>query len=131
MTPFPEGDSNELQGHSAVRLFPAEAAQAQLDAYNSRDLDAFVAAYDPAVVLARLPSGLPFVKGRAELRTRYGDLFSRAPALHCDLRHRIVHDRFVVDHEEVRGIPGRGRIFAVAIYEVVDGVILRGWFLGE
>ena len=37
-------------------------------------------------------------------------------------------DAFVVDHEEVTGMPGREREGAVAIYEVADGLIVRAWF---
>jgi hypothetical protein len=43
--------------------------------------------------------------------------------------NRICHDRFVVDQEEVTGIPGFEVVRAVAIYEVVDGLIERAWFL--
>ncbi len=109
---------------------PAEAAQAQLDAYNARDIDLFAQIYSPEVELARLPSGERFVRSRGELRDRYGELFRSAPDLRCHLLTRLVHGAFVVDHEEVEGLPGRGRTRAVAIYEVVDGLIRRGWFLG-
>ena len=43
--------------------------------------------------------------------------------------NRICHDRFVVDHEDVTGVPGRERVGAVAIYEVSEGLIVRAWFL--
>ena len=108
---------------------PEEAAQAQLDAYNARDIDAFVEAYHPDIELARLPSGEVFVRGHARLRELYGKLFASAPDLRCRLLNRVVHDRFVVDHEDVTGLPGRERVGAVAIYEVEDGLIRRGWFL--
>lgn len=106
-----------------------EAAQAQLEAYNRRDLDGFAAAYAPEVVLARLPSGEAFVRSRDELRARYGALFRDAPELHCKLLARLLKGRFVVDHEEVTGLPGRPLTHAVAIYEVEQGLIHRGWFL--
>jgi len=109
---------------------PAEAAQAQLDAYNARDIDRFEAVYAEGVELARLPAGALFVRSRSELRDRYGELFRTAPDLHCRLLDRIVQGSFVVDHEEVVGLPGRAKTRAVAIYEVVGGLIRRGWFLG-
>lgn len=110
-------------------MTPEEAAQAQLDAYNARDLEAFLRPYHPDVTLARLPGDEVFARGHDEMRAIYADLFARAPELHCRLVHRVRHERFVVDHEEVAGIPGRERVGAVAIYEVVDGLIVRAWFL--
>lgn len=110
-------------------MTPEQAAQAQLDAYNARDLEAFLRPYHPDVTLARLPGDEVFARGHAEMRAIYADLFARAPELHCRLVHRVLHDRFVVDHEDVSGIPGRERVGAVAIYEVVDGLIVRAWFL--
>ena len=108
---------------------PREMAQAQLDAYNARDVDAFVACYAPDVVVSRLPSGKVLAEGRDALRATYGKLFADAPNLHCELTNRIVHGRCVVDHEEVTGFPGREWVRAVAIYEVEEGLIRKVWFL--
>ncbi len=108
---------------------PTAVVQAQLDAYNARDIDAFLAPYAEDVVLARLPGDEPFARGHAEMRAIYGEKFATSPDLHCRLVNRIVHDRFVVDHEDVTGVPGRGRVGAVAVYEVVAGKIRRAWFL--
>jgi hypothetical protein len=108
---------------------PEQAAQAQLDAYNARDLEAFLLPYHEEVELARLPGHEVFARGHGEMRAIYGKLFADAPELCCRLLNRVCHDRFVVDHEDVTGIPGRERIGAVAIYEVVDGLIAKAWFL--
>ncbi len=109
---------------------PAEAVEAQLDAYNARDLDAFAESYAADVELSRLPSGQAFVRSQGELRARYGELFRGSPSLHCRLLARIVNGAFVIDHEEVEGLPGKGTVRAIAIYEVADGLIRRGWFPG-
>jgi hypothetical protein len=110
-------------------MTPEQAAQAQLDAYNARDIDAFLAPYHQDVVLARLPGDCAFATGHDEMRAIYGEKFATTPDLHCRLVNRICHDRFVVDQEEVTGIPGHEVVLAVAIYEVVDGLIVRAWFL--
>ena len=108
-------------------MTPEQAAQAQLDAYNARDIEAFLLPYHEEIELARLPGGEVLARGHEEMRTIYGNLFASTPELHCRLVNRVCHDRFVVDHEEVTG---RGEpIGAVAIYEVVDGLIVRAWFL--
>jgi len=110
-------------------MTPEQAAQAQLDAYNARDIEAFLRPYHEDIELARLPGGPVFARGHAEMRAIYTELFANAPELRCHLENRICHDRFVVDHEEVAGMPGRERSGAVAIYEIVEGLILRAWFL--
>ena len=108
---------------------PAHAAQRQLEAYNARDVEAFVAAYAPDVEVFELPGGARTLAGREELRTRYAALFRESPALHCRLLTRVAHGPFVVDHEEVLGVRGGSLVHAVAIYEVVGGLIRRVWFL--
>jgi len=40
-----------------------------------------------------------------------------------------VHGDFVVDHEAVRGFPGRDVHRAVAVYRVEEGLIRQVWFL--
>jgi len=108
---------------------PAQLAQSQLEAYNARDLEGFVSCYDAQVEVRRLPGDAVTARGRDGMRAVYSDLFARAPSLGCRLLHRIEHGSFVVDHEEVTGIPGRGTIRAVAIYEAGPEGIRRVWFL--
>ncbi len=108
---------------------PAQAAQRQLEAYNGRDVEAFAAAYAPDVEVFELPQGTRTLAGREALRTRYAALFRESPALRCRLLARVEHGPFVVDHEEVVGLRGGSLVQAVAIYEVVGGLIRRVWFL--
>jgi uncharacterized protein (TIGR02246 family) len=106
----------------------AEAiVQRQLDAYNRRDLDAFLACYADDACLWRAPGTLTD-RGRDALRERYRRRFDGAPALHATIVNRIVFDRFVVDHERVTGVP-EGMLEAVVTYEVVAGRIANAWFL--
>jgi hypothetical protein len=110
------------------------AAQRQLEAYNARDVEAFVAAYAEDVEVFDLPLGTRTLAGRAEMRARYAALFEASLGLHCRLLARIVHGTFVVDHEEVSGLRGGAPVFAVAIYEVPpaasgEALIRRVWFL--
>jgi hypothetical protein len=109
-------------------MTPAEAiVQRQLDAYNRRDLDAFLACYADDACLWRLPDTLT-QRGRAELAQRYRRRFDDAPALHATVLQRMTFSRFVVDHERVTGVP-EGVLETVVTYEVVDGRIVNAWFL--
>ena len=96
--------------------------QAQLDAYNRHDLDAFAATYAPEVRGYTYPDR-PLFTGLTELRSTYGRFFASAPAVRARVLRRIVQGSYVIDHEEVTGMPDGQTLRAVAIYEVRDGRI--------
>ena len=102
--------------------------QAQLEAYNARDIDAFLATYTEDAQLFELPDKL-LARGTAELRERYTKRFADT-RLHAEIVKRIAVGNTVVDHERVRmTLPeGPGTIEAIAIYEVRDGKITTVWF---
>jgi hypothetical protein len=102
--------------------------QAQVEAYNRRDLDAFVAHFAPDTRLYAFPDSLLYA-GRDTLRAVYGALFARAAGLRAEVTHRVVQGAYVLDREITRGLPGRGPLTGVAIYEVRDGLIRRVWFV--
>jgi hypothetical protein len=110
---------------------PEECAQAQLDAYNARDIDAFAAVYHEHVELIDLKTGVPFCSDRDDLTARYGKQFAEHPLLHCELVDRIVCPPYVIDEERVTGLVADRTVHAVATYEVRDGYIMRAWFIRE
>lgn len=105
--------------------------QRQLEAYNARDLEAFVACYSPGVEVFLFPSGLhrPDFVGTS-FRERYRQLFENSPNLRCELIARVPQGRIVIDHERVYGWNGRVEPkMAVALYQVDQGLIQRVWFV--
>lgn len=114
----------------ALAATGAEAVvQAQLEAYNARDLDAFLATYDENAELFEHPSRL-LASGMAQLRERYAARFADS-TLHAVVLQRIVLGNFVIDHERVRRMfpEGPGTLDAVATYEVQGERITRVWFI--
>ena len=103
--------------------------QRQLDAYNARDIDAFMATYAEDAQQFEYPDIL-LASGAAEIRARSSARFQE-PNLHAKLLKRIVMGHVVIDHEEVtRTFPeGRGKIALVAIYEVREGKIAVARFI--
>ncbi|WP_166845388.1 nuclear transport factor 2 family protein [Isoptericola sp. BMS4] len=97
----------------------------QVDAFNARDLDRFVATYAPdAVVTGVTPD--PIV-GRDALRAFYGGRFDDA-ALHCEITTSVAFgERWVVARELVTTANGTGE--TVATFDVADGVIARASML--
>ena len=109
---------------------PEAIVDAQLAAYNRRDLEGFLSFYAEDAVLADYPNQVT-QKGKAEMRTRYQLRFSN-PSVHAEIIKRVTFGRFVIDHERVVAAPpAEGKIEAVAIYEIKDGKIVRVTFLRD
>lgn len=110
---------------------PAAAAQRQLEAYNARDIEAFLSVYDDACVVSAFPSGEVMFAGKPAMRARYGPMFAAHPQLHCDLVARVVFGPFAIDEEHVTGLVADQVVHAVAMYEVRNALIVRVWFFKD
>lgn len=109
---------------------PEAIVDAQLAAYNRRDLEGFLSFYAEDAVLANHPDEVTQT-GKAEMRTRYQRRFSN-PDVHAEIIKRITFGRFVIDHERVVAAPpATGKIEAVVVYEIKDGKIVRVTFLNK
>lgn len=109
---------------------PETVVQGQLERYNARDLDGFMAFYSDSVKVYSPPHTLR-TTGKAALRKQYEALFAQAPNLQATVQNRLVHGRFIIDQEQVTGLPNNRTLDAVAIYEVVDEQITNVWFLAR
>ena len=106
-----------------------DVVQRQVNAYNARDLEAFVSFFSPDVEFFDLGDPKPSLSGRNDLRLRYRTFFAKVPKLHCQITSRIVQGNRVIDHEKVTGLPDGRVLRAVAIYEVALDKIRRVWFI--
>jgi hypothetical protein len=108
-------------------LSPAAIVQRQVDTYNRRDLDAFVATYSDRVQIFRMPSSEPAISGKEQLTAFYATQRFNLPHLHAEIVSRMVMGNKVIDHERITGLQAEP-VEAVAVYEVADGLIQRVWF---
>lgn len=108
---------------------PADVVDKQLKAYNSRDIDAFVATYADHIEIYEYGQPTPFVTGKTGLRASYGAMFQTSPNLNAHTTTRIVQGSKVIDHEIADGINGRDPIQVVAIYEIAAGLIEKVTFI--
>ncbi|MEQ6167291.1 MULTISPECIES: nuclear transport factor 2 family protein [unclassified Ekhidna] len=106
---------------------PGELANAQLEAYNNRDIDAFVEPYSDSVKVFNDKRELLY-QGKETMRAQYGNMFARTPDLNCNLLNRIAVNNTVIEHEEVTFGEGR-KIYAIVIYKVAKGKIQEVHFL--
>ncbi|WP_159997224.1 nuclear transport factor 2 family protein [Roseomonas sp. 18066] len=105
--------------------------QQQLDAYNARDLGAYMRCWSDDCAYWEVPDqALP--DDAAALRARQAARFLE-PDLHNRLRRRVelpaADPALVIDHETMtRTYPdGRGAVEVFAIYEMARGRIARAW----
>ena len=107
---------------------PAEVVQAQLDAYDNGDIDAFLATYAPEISIYDHPAKL-LMSGHDQMRESYSRLFASAPELKTHISQRITIGSYVIDHETVTGTPDGVPRSVVAMYEVRNGSIVNVWFV--
>ena len=107
---------------------PEGFAQRQLDAYNARDLERFVAEYTEKVVAFRLPGAEPVLVGKQAFAEHYRKNRFSLPKLHAELVSRMVFGNKVIDQERVHGVEPEPMDVA-AIYEVTPQGISKVWFL--
>lgn len=109
-------------------LPPLAVVQAQLDAYNAKDIDALLATYAPDAEQYVL-HGERLAQGHAQMRERFLARFAE-PDLHARLLSRTVVGAMVVDYELItRNFPeGLGTVEMLCVYEVVGGRIQRASF---
>lgn len=108
---------------------PADVIQRQMEAYNARDLEAWLATYAPQARQYLYPGTL-VAEGHAQMRARMQARFAE-PNLQAHLVQRHAIGDMVIDVEIVtRTFPeGPGRVQMFAIYQVADGLIQSGMFI--
>lgn len=107
---------------------PAQLIARQLDAYNARDVEAWLATYAPDAEQYLL-HGPCLARGHEAMRARIVERFAE-PDLHAVVLSRVVMDNIVIDHELItRNFPeGLGSTEMICIYQVENGLIQKASF---
>jgi hypothetical protein len=122
--PDPTPVDNTVNSENDAKLIAI--VQNQQDAYNAKNIDAFMATYSKDIKLYNYPNEL-LSEGLEQMRKDYISWFERTPDLKATISDRIVIGNRVIDKER---ITANGRIFnTVAIYEVVNGLISKVTFM--
>lgn len=116
-------------GKTDATSTPAEVVQAQVDAYNAHDLEAFAACYADDAQVIDLSGKRPDVTGQAALKKAFAFLDRVPREFGVDIVKRVVNGSVVIDLEHLHGLPeGKSRPDSFAVYEVRGGKIARLWF---
>ncbi|MEM6526424.1 MAG: nuclear transport factor 2 family protein [Bacteroidota bacterium] len=105
----------------------AEAVvQKQLETYNTRDIDGFMALFNDNVQLYNQADGKLLADGKVAVRKLYSNLFEKSPKLHSELMNRMVLNNTVIDHERITGRMGNDEpIELIVIYELSELKIIK------
>jgi hypothetical protein len=108
---------------------PEDVVQAQVDAYNAHDIEAFARCYADDVTIHDLSGRDPPVKGIPELKKDYEWLAKAPPGFRVEIVKRITSGNIVIDLERIHGLPKeKGIPEATAVFEVRNGKIKNVWF---
>ena len=105
---------------------PEQIVQRQVNAYNARDIDAFLDTYTTDVEVYN-HLGEMTMQGHDQMRKQYATMFERVTNLYCEIQNRMVINNQVIDHEKVRFMDRS--VNAVAWYEVTNGKISKVTFI--
>lgn len=108
----------------------ADLAQMQVNAYNARNLDAFLYPYADDVKIYDF-GGKLIMEGKEQMHSRYKALFEDSPDLHCRIVNRMVLGNTVIDQETVTGFRGNNSINAIAVYLIEKNKIKEVHFIRE
>lgn len=114
-----------LLGYSQS-LTPEMIVQRQVDAYNNRDVEAFLSYYSEDAKIYYFPNVLN-IDGKQAMRRSYESYFKNAKILNCRINKRIVRANTIIDEEFVNynGTESSG----VAIYEIINDKIVKVTFI--
>lgn len=115
-----------IKPNALIEDTPSDLAQRQLNAYNFRNIDAFLEPYADDVEIYSYPDKLLYT-GKEKMRKQYSEMFDKTPNLHCELKERIVQGNVVIDKERVQF--GSEIVEAVAIYHIENNKIKRVYFI--
>ena len=112
---------------------PAAVVQAQVDAYNKHDVDAFLSCYADTATITWLDGHKAPAKGATAIRAEFAFLAKIPPAgagFGVDIVSKTITGPTVANVEHMRGLPPNAPPVpdTLVIYEVRDGKILNAWF---
>ncbi|WP_396634157.1 nuclear transport factor 2 family protein [Maribacter sp. R86514] len=105
---------------------PEVPVQYQLEAYNAKDINAFLSSYAKDVKVYGANGELR-TEGIENMRNDYDRFFSTTTDLHCETKNRIVIGNIVIDEEFIT-IKGDSYT-AIGIYEIENNKIAKVTFL--
>lgn len=116
-----------IKPDTLIQETPLNLVQRQLNAYNARNIEAFMEPYADDVEMYQFPDKL-LSKGKENMKKDYAFL-NTLPDLHCEIKERIVQGNIIIDKESVTGTSTSKPAEATVIYHIADNKIKKVYFL--
>jgi imidazolonepropionase-like amidohydrolase len=123
-------DGNVYKPDQIIKKTAEDVVQQQVNAYNARDIEAFLATYSPGCKIYYHPDTL-YCSGLEEIKQRSQAFFESNPNLHVESINRIVMGSFVINREKVTGLANNQIYNTAAVYKVQNGLIQQVWIIRE
>ncbi|QUG76344.1 steroid delta-isomerase [Erwinia sp. E602] len=101
--------------------------QAQFEAYNAHDIEAFMDCFSAEFKGYRMPTETPSTTGKESLREFYVKNRFNNQNLRAELISRIILGNMVFDHELIHGLSPEP-LESMAVFEVKNNLIATAWF---
>lgn len=106
------------------KLSAEQIVQKQLDCYNNRDMEGYIALFSENVKFYDHATREVTIEGVDACREMYQSLFDASPNLKSTIIKRIVMGNVVIDHESIVGRKGSDEVLElILVFEVEEGLI--------
>lgn len=118
--------SMTFMGNKKTTSNPEAIINKQLEAYNKKDINAFIDTYSKDIKLYMFPDNL-ISEGHDAMRNQYASMFKKVLDLNAQIVNRMVLGNKVIDKEKVTF--NGNTFYAIAIYEVKNEKISKVTFI--
>lgn len=116
-----------IRPENLIQSTPEMLVQQQVNGYNLRNVEAFLAPYSDSVVIYN-QNGQVLMKGKQAVREEYTKYFNKTPGLHCQIVNRMVLGHTIVDQEKLTSATGKPSE-GIAVYKIENGKIVTVHFI--
>jgi len=103
-------------------------AQKQMEAYNTRNIEAYAALFSDDIMVYDFPKKLRY-QGKDKLIERYRSFFKNTPELFSFIEKRIISDNKIIDQEKVIYKKGGTAKEFVVMYVVENQKIVEVYYI--
>jgi hypothetical protein len=126
--PFCYNPDNLILQPKDTVLTPEQVVQGQLEAYNLKDLEAFLSFYSDDIKAFNFPEREIF-SGKNAMRRGYESFFTENPGAQCEVQQRMIMGNTIIDHEKIFNLAKGNILEAMVIFKIEKGKIHRIYFI--
>lgn len=109
---------------------PEQLVQGQLEAYNLKDLEAFLSFFSDDIRAFNFPEKEIF-SGKQNMRRGYESFFTQNPAAQGQVLQRMIMGNTVIDLERITGLAKGDTLRTMIIFKINKNKINRIYFIRE